>query len=209
MSMAILATTSMPSFAQGVSLQGTMGQRALVIVGSSPPKALAPGETHQGVRVISVSNGEAVVEVGGQRQALRVGDAPASVGGGAGGPRGHRIVLTAGSHGHFTGIANVNGRALPFMVDTGASAVALGAADAERVGLNFKAGRPVQINTANGTTTGWMLKLSSVRVGDVEAYEVDAVVLPHGMPHILLGNSFLNRFQMKRDNDQMVLERRY
>jgi aspartyl protease family protein len=48
-----------------------------------------------------------------------------------------------------------------------------------------------------------------VRVGDVEAYEVDAVVVPHSMPHMLLGNSFLNRFQMKRDNDQMVLERRY
>jgi aspartyl protease family protein len=34
-------------------------------------------------------------------------------------------------------------------------------------------------------------------------------VLPSGMSHVLLGNSFLNRFQMKRDNDQMVLERRY
>jgi aspartyl protease family protein len=58
-------------------------------------------------------------------------------------------------------------------------------------------------------TAAWKVKLHSVRIGDVEVYEVDAVVTPQPMPQILLGNSYLNRFQMKRDNEQMVLERRY
>lgn len=186
-----------------------MGQRALVIIDGEPPRMLAPGQSHQGVRVLSVAADQAVVEVGGQRRTLQVGEAPVSVGRGAGAPSGHRIVLTAGTHGHFTGLAAVNGRAIPFLLDTGASVVALGASDAERAGLNYRAGVPVQVNTANGSARGWHLKLSSVRIGDVEAYEVDAVVVPHSMPHMLLGNSFLNRFQMKRDNDQMVLERRY
>jgi aspartyl protease family protein len=53
------------------------------------------------------------------------------------------------------------------------------------------------------------VKLGSVRIGDVEIYDVDASVLHAGMPYVLLGNSFLGRFQMRRDNDQMVLERRY
>ena len=52
------------------------------------------------------------------------------------------------------------------------------------------------------------MQLDSVRIGDVEIYGVDAVVVPDGMPYVLLGNSFLSRFQMRRDNDQMVLERR-
>jgi aspartyl protease family protein len=43
----------------------------------------------------------------------------------------------------------------------------------------------------------------------VEVRDVDASVVPGNMPYILLGNSFLGRFQMKRENEQMVLERRY
>jgi aspartyl protease family protein len=70
-------------------------------------------------------------------------------------------------------------------------------------------GPSVRVGTANGLAQGWRVKLASVRIGDVEVYDVDAVVTPQGMPFVLLGNSYLNRFQMRRDNDQMVLERRY
>ncbi|MEJ7930741.1 TIGR02281 family clan AA aspartic protease [Ramlibacter sp. AN1015] len=204
-----LLALAMPAWAQSVGLHGTMGTRALLTIDGGAPKALVPGDTHHGVTLVSTAAGEAVIEIGGRRQTLRVGEAPVSIGGGGAPPRGTRIVLTAGSNGHFTGIAAVNGRTLPFLVDTGASVVALSAGDADRIGLNYRAGRPVQVNTANGSTTGWRLKLGSVRIGDVEAHEVDAVVTPQSMPHILLGNSFLIRFQMKRENEQMVLERRY
>jgi aspartyl protease family protein len=63
--------------------------------------------------------------------------------------------------------------------------------------------------TANGAVPTWQIKLPSVRIGDVEVRDVDASVLPADMPFILLGNSFLDRFQMKRENEQMTLERRY
>ncbi|MDF2466512.1 MAG: hypothetical protein K0Q43_4747, partial [Ramlibacter sp.] len=71
------------------------------------------------------------------------------------------------------------------------------------------AGERGMVSTANGVAQAWKMKLGSVRVGDVEVFDVDAVVSPQPMPYILLGNSFLTRFQMKRENDQMVLERRY
>jgi aspartyl protease family protein len=87
--------------------------------------------------------------------------------------------------------------------------IGMSAADAQRVGLNYRIGRPIVMNTANGQAPAWLVKLNSVKVGDVEVYEVDAVVSPQPMPYVLLGNSFLNRFQMKRDNEQMVLEKRY
>ncbi|WP_236589140.1 retropepsin-like aspartic protease family protein [Ramlibacter aurantiacus] len=198
-----------PGWAEGtVSLQGTMGQRALVIVGGGAPRALAPGESHQGVKLLSVGAGEADVEIAGRRQTLRVGDSPASVGGGTAN-KGRRIVLTAGSHGHFTGLATVNGRPMRFMVDTGASMVGIGSDDAERLGLDHRSGRPVTVSTANGPANGWQLKLTSLRIGDVEVFNVDAIVVSRPMPQMLLGNSFLTRFQMTRENDQMVLERRY
>ena len=50
--------------------------------------------------------------------------------------------------------------------------------------------------------------LGVVRVGDVQVYNVEAAILPMPMPQVLLGNSFLNRFQMKRDNERMTLEKR-
>jgi aspartyl protease family protein len=55
----------------------------------------------------------------------------------------------------------------------------------------------------------WRIKLASVRIGDVTVYDVDSVVSAGSMPYVLLGNSFLSRFQMTRNNDQMVLEKRY
>jgi aspartyl protease family protein len=195
--------------AQSVALQGMLGTKALLIVDGAAPKTVAPGEAHQGVKVISTSGDQAVVEIGGKRHTLRVGDAPASVGGSGGGGRGNRIVLTASSGGHFLTPGSINGGAVHFMVDTGATSVALGAADAQRLGINYKAGQLGYSSTANGTVAVYRVKLNSVRIGDVEVFDVEASVLPAGMQHVLLGNSFLTRFQMKRDNDQMVLERRY
>jgi aspartyl protease family protein len=56
---------------------------------------------------------------------------------------------------------------------------------------------------------GWRVKLASVRVGDVVVYDVDSIVSSGSMPYVLLGNSFLSRFQMTRTNDQMTLEKRF
>ena len=95
------------------------------------------------------------------------------------------------------------------MVDTGATSVSIGIEDARRLGLNYQAGQPVRMSTANGMTMGWRIKLGSVRVGDVEIFDVDGVVSSGSMPFVLLGNSFLSRFQMTRTNDQMVLLKRY
>ncbi|HSI53658.1 MAG: TIGR02281 family clan AA aspartic protease [Ramlibacter sp.] len=197
-------------FAQTVTLQGMLGSKALLIVDGSAPKTVAPGETHRGVKVISTAGDQALVEFGGKRETLRVGEAPASVGSKGGAPAGgSKIVLTASGGGHFLTQGTINGKGISFMVDTGATSVAMGAPDAERLGINYKAGQMAFASTANGTVTMWRVKLASVRIGDVEVHDVDAAVLPAAMPHVLLGNSFLTRFQMKRENDQMVLERRY
>lgn len=185
-----------------------LGSKALLVVNGSAPKTVAAGETHQGVKVISTSGDQAVVEQAGQRQTLRVGESPVSLGAGVSG-RGSRIVLTESGGGHFMTAGQVNGRAVQFLVDTGATFVSMSVADAERMGLNYKSGRPVRMSTANGESAGYHIKLSSVRIGDVAVYEVDAVVSPQAMPFLLLGNSFLSRFQMKRENNVMTLDKRY
>lgn len=196
--------------AQSVAMTGAMGSRALLIVDGGAPKAVAAGETHRGVKVVSVSGGQAVVEVGGQRQVLAIGSGPVAFKGAGGvGGAGSRIVLTAGSGGHFMSAGQINGRAVQFMVDTGATSVALGRPDAERLGIDLARAQPLMMSTANGVSQGWRVKLASVRVQDVELRDVDAAVTPTPMPFVLLGNSFLSRFQMKRENETLTLDRRY
>ena len=207
---ALVLTLVGPVAAQTVGLSGMLGGKALVIVDGSPPKSVAVGESFKGVTVVSTQGDVAVLEIAGKRHAMRVGDAPASVGGGeGGGAGGSRIVLPVGSGGHFFTLGQINGRTTQMMVDTGATGIGISAADADRMGINYKSGTPMQASTANGVISGWRVKLNSVQVGDVIVRDVDAAVTSGQMPYVLLGNSFLSRFQMTRTNDQMVLEKRY
>jgi aspartyl protease family protein len=207
----LLALAGAARAASSVTLTGTIGNRAILVVDGAAPKTVAVGERHRDVRLVSLADGQAVVETGdGRRATLRM-DTPVSIGGtarGAGG-NGTRIVLPAGSGGHFLADGAINGRAVRFLLDTGATSVALSVADAERIGLDYQGGTPVRIGTANGVVQGWQVRLEAVRVGDVEVAGVEAIVAPQPMPYVLLGNSFIGRFSMRRDSDQMVLEKRY
>jgi aspartyl protease family protein len=206
--LSLLAVSS--AIAQSVGLAGMMGGRPLLIVDGSPPKTVAVGETFKGVKIISTQGDQAVIEISGKKHTLRVGDAPANVGAGATGESGgNRIVLTAGNGGHFFTLGQINGKSAQMVVDTGATAVSMSVSDAQRMGVDYKSGQMIQMSTANGVIPGWVIKLSSVRVGDVSVHGVDAVVSSGSMPYVLLGNSFLTHFQMNRANNQMVLEKRY
>lgn len=196
LSLAAAAALAPPSAtAQSVALSGVLGSKALLVIDGGTPRALAAGESLQDVRVLQVSGDTAEVEIKGRRQTLRLGEAPISLGGrgaAAGDPAlGRRVVLKADNRGHFIERGQINGKTMVYMVDTGASSVAIGRSDAERMGLPFLKGQPVMMRTANGDAQGWRLRLDSVRVGDVEVFGVDAVVAPLPMPYVLLGTAFL------------------
>ena len=191
-----------------IAFTGSLGSKALLMINGSP-RTVAVGATVDGVKLVSMSGGQAVIDAGGQRQTLVLGGSPVSVGGAGGGAGGSQIVLTAGTGGHFLTDGQINGRIVRFMVDTGATAVSMSSSDAERIGLDYKRGQSVRINTANGVIQGYTVMLNSVRVGDVEIYNVLATVASRDMPYVLLGNSFLSRFQMKRENDQLTLDKRF
>ncbi|WP_440111560.1 retropepsin-like aspartic protease family protein [Acidovorax sp. BL-A-41-H1] len=201
---AVLATS--PVLAQSVALAGVLGNKALLVVDAYPPRALGAGDEFEGVKVIAVTRDETTIEIKGARRSLRLGEAPVSVGNRGG--SGRRIVLNADSRGHFINSGLINGKVMQYMVDTGASTIAIGRPDADRLGLAYQSAEPVRMNTANGVAQGWRLKLDSVRIGDVEVFGVEAIVTPQAMPYVLLGNSFLTSFQMTRNNEQMVLEKR-
>lgn len=206
LAVAALATAAAAQ-AQGVVLAGRMGERALLVI-DGRPHTLAVGQTAAGVRLLRWTGDSAEVERAGASYALRLGGTPAQIGAAPAPVGGREIVIPAGPGGHFTAGGSINGRATRFMVDTGATMVSIGRDDAERLGLDLKAARASVTQTANGPVAVQSLTLTSLRVGDVELSNVHAIVLPSAMPYVLLGNSWLGRFQMRRENDVMRLELR-
>ncbi len=192
--------------AQDVGLAGVMGSGALLMIDGGEPQAVAVGQSLAGVKVISVQGDQAVVEIGGRKRPLRVGQhaigaAPADGSG--------TIVMTADNQGHFYATGSVNGAAVRFLVDTGATMVSLGASDARRIGLDFDRGQKGMTQTANGQTMVSKVKLDTVRIGDVTLHNVDALIHQTEMPMALLGMSFLNRMEMQRDGSTMTLRKRF
>ena len=192
--------------AQDVGLAGVMGSRALLMIDGGEPQAVAVGQSLAGVKVISVQGEQAVVEIGGRKRPLRVGQhaigaAPADGSG--------TIVMTADNQGHFYATGSVNGAAVRFLVDTGATMVSLGASDARRIGLDFDRGQKGMTQTANGQTLVSKVQLDTVRIGDVTLHNVDALIHQTEMPMALLGMSFLNRMEMQRDGSTMTLRKRF
>jgi aspartyl protease family protein len=196
-----------PAIAQTVTLNGLLGSRQALLVIDGTPRAVEIGATVQGVRLLSVGDGRAEIEVAGTRRSLVLGAGPVRSAQ-ADAPGGGTIVMTANGDGHFITQGRINGSAVTFMVDTGATVVAIGQADADRLRLDYRNGARGFATTANGRVPVFAVTLASVRVGDVEVPNVEAVVMPSAMPHVLLGNSFLTRFSMKREADTMRLDRR-
>ncbi len=206
-----LALACAPVLAQDgprVLLAGRMGDKALLMI-NGQPQMLAVGQAAQGVKLLRWQDDQALVESAGRSSLLRVGGSPAQHTPGVTEPASTReIVITAGPGGHFVTGGSINGQAVQFMVDTGATRVALSQGDAQRLKLDLRNAQRAMTQTANGPVPVQQLTLSRVRVGDVEINNVEAVVLPAAMPHVLLGNSFLTRFQMRRENDVMRLQPR-
>jgi len=190
------------------------------------------------VRVVGLFPGAAVVNLDGRRQLLKVGqEGPGGVrlvaadsrgallqvdgverryeltreygeGDGFAPPGKARLGVARGEGGHYWVAGAIGGQPVQFLVDTGATTVALSESQARRLGIDYRGGgRPVRVSTANGTTQGWQVKLERVKVGVLEVLGVEAVVLQGDSPSTaLLGMSFLNRVRWREEQGLLMLE---
>jgi aspartyl protease family protein len=194
--------------AQSVSLSGRLGDKALLVIDGTP-RMLATGATVQGVKLVAMSADDVTVEVGGKRVTLALGGAQVNLGGAESDGGATRIVLSAAGGGHFYSHGSINGRAVRFLVDTGATHISMSETEARRLGIDYTKGQRGIANTANGQVVAHRVSLGTVRVGEVTVYNVDATIVPAAMDQVLLCNSSLSRFQMKRENDVLTLDRRF
>ena len=183
----------------GAAVLSVDGQRKLVRVGQTGPG---------GVQVVSVDSRGAVLRVEGversyglSREYNTAGFAP---------PQKQSLSIARSNGGHYWAEGAINGRAQQFLVDTGATSVALNENHARRLGIDYRtSGQPIQVSTASGTAKGWRVMLDKVSVGSLQVLGVEAVVLEGASPtEALLGMSFLNRIGWRVENNLLVLESR-
>lgn len=192
--------------AQDVGLAGIMGSKAMLMVNGGEPQAVPVGQTLDGVKVLSIQGDQVIIEAGGRKRPLRVGQHAI---GAAGGDGSGKIIMTADAQGHFFTTGTINGTSVRFLVDTGATMISLGATDARRIGLDFNRGQKALTNTANGQAVVSKVQVDTVRIGDITLHNIDALIHQNEMPIALLGMSFLNRMEMQRDGSTMTLKKRF
>ena len=206
----LLLSASGLAVAADINVIALTAGKAVVTINNGKPQTLTIGQaTSDGVRLIEATSESAVFEVGGKRQTLSLGRSISSGGGGQ--VSAQRATLVADNGGHFMTTAIINGVSMKFMVDTGASLVTLSSGDAKRAGINYLAGQKAMLQTANGTTAAYRVKLDTVQLGEIALTNVDGVVVEGNVLGELglLGLSFLNRVNMQREGSTMTLTKRF
>jgi aspartyl protease family protein len=204
---ALLCALAAGTPAASVSFSGMLGDKALLII-DGQARGVAVGATVQGVKLLRIDGTQAQVEANGVVTSLHLGGG-AKVAGSEAGGGGTRIVIPVGLGGHYGGLATINDHSVQYMVDTGATSVAMGADVASKLGLDYAPSTAISAMTANGGVAARKLMLSKVTIGNVTIFNVECVVVPEAMSVVLLGNSFLSHFQMHSESDSLVLEKRY
>jgi aspartyl protease family protein len=122
---------------------------------------------------------------------------------GSDGPR--RIGLEAGPGGHYRVPGTINGEQVEFLVDTGASHVAVPGGLADRLGL--QRGPEIRVVTANGTATAYHTRIERIAIGGIELRDVRGSINPSmGGDDILLGMTFLRELDFRQRDGELILE---
>jgi len=189
-----------------VNVVGLYPNKAVVQIDGGRLQTLSIGQkSAEGVVLLSVEGDQATFEVDGQRVTLSMGHARMKA---SSAPP--SVLLSANERGHFLTDGQINGIPIRFAVDTGATFISLPAREARRLGLDYRKGQRAIMETANGNAPAYRIQLDTVRVGDITVHNVDAVVMEGDNPSVaLLGMSFLNRMDIKREGEIMTLTKRY
>ncbi len=201
----LLCLAALPAAAADVSFVGAIGDKAaILVIDGGAPRTVKVGQKLGPVTVLSVERERAVVEIEGERRTLLRGQHYQS-----GSIDRQSTVLAADGRGHFIAEGSINSKPVRFVVDTGATVVALPASEAVRLGIDYRKGRLGSTKTAGGVVPVYRLTFDKVKVGDIELQAVEGLVIEHGLDIALLGMSFLSRVEMKNEGQTMTLIRRF
>jgi aspartyl protease family protein len=190
--------------AETVRVIALFKDRAMLVV-DGHQRLLRAGQTSpEGVTLISASAEQAVLEIGGERRPYQLG---AQISSSFEGPRTRSVHLYPSGNGMYLTTGSINGLPVELLVDTGATLVSMSGRDARRLGIDYLViGEPARSTTASGISSVYLVDLERVQVGDITLRNVRGAVHDGDFPpRVLLGQSFLNRLDMRRDGTTLML----
>lgn len=203
----ILLNTSFVWAAEpSVLVVGLFSDQAVVEI-NNKQRLLKVGTTSpEGVTLISATSEHAVLEVNGTRKTYQLGQ---KISANFATVKRVEVNLWPTNDLYLT-TGSANGFSVNFLVDTGASAVVLNAATAQRIGIDFLEAKKVLVSTAAGTEVGYEVYLDSVQIGGIKLNNIRAMVFNGKEPQIaLLGMTFLNQLEMVRTDKKLNLKKKY
>jgi len=189
-------------------VKGLLKDMAIVSI-DGKRRVLKPGKTSpEGVTLITANSKKAVFEIDGKRDTYKLGNHISTSFKAA--PDKASISIAPTKNGMYRVNGSINGFQVKFLIDTGATLIAMSENHAKRLGIEYKlTGIIGSTSTASGKAKAWYVRLKKVKVGPLLMRDVDAAVIKGDHPiNILLGNSFLNRVQMVRNGKMMELRKK-
>ena len=173
-------------------------------------RLLKAGQSSQsGVTLLSANSREAVVAYQGRQQTLTLSERPAGAGGYAEAET-QRVSIAADELGQYRIRGAINNRYVDFLIDTGASVVALSSQQADALGIDYTRGQRGAVQTAQGNAESYFMILEQITVAGITVHNVQAAIITGAYPvDILLGMSFLRQVSMQENSGVMTLVARY
>lgn len=186
-----------------LNIVGLFKDKAVVEIDGKPQVLKVGVERTDGIKLIRANSKEAVIEIDGKQATYQVGTRIGTAY--TPPPEGTMVQIGPDGRGMYFTDGTINGYGVKFLVDTGATTLALNRQIAKRLGIDYKLeGKEGTVQTASGYTKAYFVTLKKVTVGDIALNNVEAVVLDgDSPPEPLLGNTFLGRLDIKR-NDQIL-----
>lgn len=191
-----------------VNIVGLFSNMAVVMINGGKPKTLSVGQASDGVKLLAADSKSATLLIEGKTKQLGMGQAATIAGSTA--SSNPSVTLYADAQGHYLSECKINGASLKFLLDTGATTVAMNSGDAKFAKIDYKRGQPVQVSTANGVVSAYLVTIANLKIGGITLSQVQGTVLEGGSPSVvLLGMSALNRLDMQRQDIAMTLTKKY
>jgi aspartyl protease family protein len=190
-----------------IEVEGLFSNKAVLMVDGNR-HILAVGEiSPEGIKVISADSHGAILEVDGVEKRFGLGNTVSTT---FAERKSQQETIFMNSAGMYLTFGSINGRSVRFLVDTGASAIAMNAQQAKQLGIRYdKIGVPAGVSTASGFENAYRIRLKSVSVGKITQTNVEALVIEGNHPGpILLGMTFLGQLNVEHTGNAMTLMQR-
>ena len=193
-----------------IAVNGLFKNKAVLLINGKQHILSKGKKTPEGIKLVAIDGDRVTLNIKGEDRIFRIGENTA-ISTNFKQSKEKEVVIAVNERGHFFTVGTINKQPIRFMVDTGATAVALNSKHAEKLGIDYRAkGTPTVVATASGTSPAYIVMLDSISVGEIYLHHIEAVVMQGNFPsEALLGMTFLGNLEIHREGQLMKIKKKW